>query len=313
MKNRTFGRTGLSVSEIGHGLWGMGSWSGSSEEQSLAALAESRRLGCNFYDSAWAYGAGKSDRLLGQAGKSGGAGTVLASKIPPKNWKWPAQGSLQDVFPLEHVLDYAGRIRAATGLDTIDLIQLHVWNDDWLEDAAFARTVEALKKRGHCRHFGISINDGQPWNGVKAVKSGLVDSVQVIYNIFEQSPEDELFPACSENNVGVIARVPLDEGSLGGKMTLDSSFPKDDWRANYFTPAYLAQAIPRVERLKQLVPAGMSLPEMALRFVLGQPAVSTVIVGMRSLANIRANFDAAAAGPLDSGLQSELRKHRWDR
>jgi len=313
MKYRAFGKTGLSVSEIGHGLWGMGSWSGSSDEQSLAALVESRRLGCNFYDSAWAYGGGKSDRLLGQAGKSGGAGTVLASKIPPKNWKWPAQGTLAEVFPLQHMLDYAERIRAATGLDTIDLIQLHVWDDSWLDDREFDQTGEALKTRGYCRHFGISLNDGQPWNGIKAVKTGLVDSVQVIYNIFEQSPEDELFPVCAEHNVGVIARVPLDEGSLGGKMTLDTRFPKDDWRANYFTPAYLAEAIPRVDRLKQLLPAGMSLPEMALRFVLGHAAVSTGIVGMRSLANIRANFDAATAGPLDGGLQAELRKHRWDR
>jgi len=313
MKYRTFGKTGLSVSEIGHGLWGMGSWSGSSDEQSLQALAESRKLGCNFYDSAWAYGGGKSDGLLGHVGRTGGVGAVLASKIPPKNWKWPAQGALDEVFPLEHVLDYAERIRIATGLETIDLIQLHVWDDNWLNDRQFDRTVEALKSRRYCRHVGISLNDMQPWNGIKAVKTGLVDAIQVIYNIFEQAPEDELFPVCQEHNVGVIARVPLDEGSFGGKLTLDTRFPKDDWRSNYFTPAYLAQAMPRVERLKQLLPAGTSLPEMALRFVLGHPAVSTVIVGMRSLANIHANFDAAARGPLDSALQAELRKHRWDR
>jgi len=163
------------------------------------------------------------------------------------------------------------------------------------------------------RSFGLSLNRWEPANGIKAIRTGLVDVVQVIYNIFDQSPEDELFPVCRELNIGVIARVPLDEGSLGGKLTAATRFPANDWRARYFGPENLTDTVVRVDRLKPVVPAGMSLPEMALRFILSNPVVSTTIVGMRKADHVRENIRAGDRGSLDSALLGKLREHRWDR
>jgi aryl-alcohol dehydrogenase-like predicted oxidoreductase len=198
-------------------------------------------------------------------------------------------------------------------VDSIDLLQFHVWDDSWTDNPEFRSTVEKLKDGGWIRYFGLSLNRWEPENGIKALHTGLVDVVQVIYNIFDQTPEDKLFPLCQELNIGVIARVPLDEGSLGGKMTLETRFPKDDWRALYFGPENLANTIQRVDKLKEIAPTGMTLPEMSLRFILSHPAVSTTIVGMRDPKHVRQNIAASDAGPLDSGLLTELKKHRWDR
>jgi aryl-alcohol dehydrogenase-like predicted oxidoreductase len=202
--------------------------------------------------------------------------------------------------------------RANLGLESIDLLQLHVWEDDWL-GGEIERTVDELKREGSVKAFGISLNRWEPWNGVKAVRSGLVDSVQVIYNIFDQAPEDELFPACRENGVAVIARVPFDEGSLTGTLTLESTWPVDDWRATYFVPENLESSVAHADALKPLVPAGMTMPEMALRFIMSNPDVSTIIPGMRKARNVEANTAASDAGPLPPALLAELRKHRWDR
>ena len=211
------------------------------------------------------------------------------------------------------MLKYADLIRKKLRVDSIDLLQFHVWDDSWTDDPEFRSTVEKLKDGGWIRHFGLSLNRWEPENGIKALHTGLVDVVQVIYNIFDQAPEDKLFPLCQELNVGVIARVPLDEGSLGGKMTLDTRFPKSDWRSGYFGPENLAKTIQRVDKLKKILPAGMTLPEMSLRFILSHPAVSTTIAGMRSPEHVRQNIAASDAGPLDSALLAELKKHRWDR
>ena len=316
MKYRTFGRTGWEVSDIAVGLWGMGEWSGSKDEESLKALQLAVDLGCNFFDSAWAYGNGKSDGLLGQIiARNKGKRLYAASKIPPKNDKWPASPKYryQDVFPADHVFKYADSIRHKLGTASIDLLQFHVWDDSWVDEPEFRETVEKLKGEKWIRFFGLSLNRWEPWNGIKALRTGLVDSVQVIYNIFDQSPEDELLPACKELNTGVIARVPLDEGSLGGKMTLQTKFPADDWRSRYFGPENLSNTIPRVEKLKAILPPGMSLPEMALRFILTNPVVSTTIVGMRKPEHVRQNIAMSDAGPLDAALVHKLRAHRWDR
>ena len=216
-------------------------------------------------------------------------------------------------FPLDHVIKYADLIRKKLRVDSIDLLQFHVWDDSWADEPEFHSTVEKLKDGGWIRHFGLSLNRWEPENGIKALHTGLVDVVQVIYNIFDQAPEDKLFPLCQELNVGVIARVPLDEGSLGGKMTLETRFPKNDWRSGYFGPENLAKTIRRVDKLKKILPAGMTLPEMSLRFILSHPAVSTTIVGMRSPEHVRQNVAASDAGPLDAALLTELKEHRWDR
>jgi aryl-alcohol dehydrogenase-like predicted oxidoreductase len=316
MKYRKFGRSGVEVSDIALGLWGMGGWSGSDDHESMQALQLTVDLGCNFFDTAWAYGEGKSDGLLGQTmAKNKGKRLFAASKVPPKNQRWPAlaEYKYQDVFPPDHVFKYADLIRKQLGTDSIDLLQFHVWTDEWTDQPDFRKTVEKLKRDGTIRYFGLSLNRWEPENGIKAIRTGLVDAVQVIYSIFDQSPEDELFPLCQEMNIGVIVRVALDEGSLGGKMTKDTKFPSDDWRAKYFNPENLANTIKRVDKLKKILPPGMSLPEMALRFVNSHPAVSTTIVGMRKLEHVRENIGLSDKGALSPELLKQLKNHRWDR
>ena len=316
MQYRKFGRTGLRVSDMAHGLWGMSGWSGSEDRESIQALQLAVDLGCNFFDSAWAYGEGKSDSLLGQViAKNKGKRLIAASKIPPKNDRWPAlpKYKYHDVFPPAHAFKYADLIRQQLGTDSIDVLQFHVWTDKWTDEPDFRKTVEKLKRDGTIRFFGLSLNRWEPENGIKAIRTGLVDAVQVIYSIFDQSPEDELFPLCQQMDIGVIVRVALDEGSLGGKMTRDTTFPKGDWRSGYFNPKNLENTMKRVDKLKQILPPGMSLPEMALRFVLSHPAVSTTIVGMRKLAHVRENLALSDKGPLSPELLKELKRHRWDR
>jgi aryl-alcohol dehydrogenase-like predicted oxidoreductase len=316
MKYRKLGRTAYSVSEIGHGLWGMSGWSGSEDIESLESLQLSTNLGCTFFDTAWAYGDGHSDQLIGKILKQNPDKRLyVASKVPPKNRKWPAsrEDAYSDVFPRDHVMKHAEMIREAIGVAQIDLLQFHVWDDSWTEDADFRSTVEELKNKKLIAHFGLSLNRWEPQNGIKALRTGLVDAVQVIYNIFDQSPEDELFPGCRELNVGVIARVPLDEGSLGGKLTPDTKFPAGDWRASYFGPENLAETVERVERLKEILPPSMTLPEMAFRFILSNPDVSTTIPGMRKPKHVGENISYSNKGPLSKDLLEELRTHRWDR
>jgi aryl-alcohol dehydrogenase-like predicted oxidoreductase len=316
MKYRKLGRTGFEVSDIAYGLWGMSGWSGSEDKESLSSLQLSVDLGCNFFDTAWAYGDGKSDGLLGEIlNRNSKKRLYCASKIPPANDKWPALPRYQysDVFSSQHVFKYADLIRKKLRVDSIDLLQFHVWDDSWTNEPEFRSTVEKLKHDGWIRYFGLSLNRWEAGNGIKALRTGLVDAVQVIYNIFDQSPEDELFPVCQELRIGVIARVPFDEGSLGGKMTLETRFPKNDWRSGYFGPENLGNTIKRVDKLKQILLPGMTLPEMALRFILSHPAVSTLIAGMRKPEHVRQNIAVSDAGPLDGALLAELKKHRWDR
>ena len=316
MKYRKLGRTGFKVSDMAHGLWGMSGWSGSEDQQSLEALQIAVDNGCNFFDTAWAYGEGKSDALLGQIiARNKGKRLYAASKIPPMNDKWPALPSYKyhEVFPARHVFKYADLIRQKLGTDSIDVLQFHVWDDSWTNEKEFRDTVEKLKNDGVIRYFGLSLNRWEPANGINAIRSGLVDTVQVIYNIFDQSPEDELFPACEKFDIGVIARVPLDEGSLGGNMTRDTKFPAGDWRGGYFNPENLNNTMDRVDELRKIVPSGMSLSQLALRFILSNPIVSTTIVGMRKPTHVKENLATSDAGPLDASLLQQLRKHRWDR
>lgn len=316
MRYRRLGRTNLQVSEIGHGLWGMSGWSGSDDQLSAQALEASADLGCNFFDTAWAYGEGNSDRLLGRLLlRDPQKRLYAASKVPPMNRKWPASSAdrYEDVFPQEHVLKHVQLIRTALGVDTIDLLQFHVWDDSWAEHQEFRATVERLKREKLIGSFGLSLNRWEPANGIKALRTGCVDTVQVIYNIFDQSPEDELFRVCEEMDIGIIARVPLDEGSLGGKLTLETRFPEGDWRNRYFGPENLPATLKRVDALKTIVPGGMTLPEMALRFILSNPQVSTTIVGMRNMAHVRSNIALSDGAGLKPDLLQTLRQHRWDR
>jgi aryl-alcohol dehydrogenase-like predicted oxidoreductase len=316
MKYRRLGKTNWYVSEMGYGMWGMAGWTGSVDRESLQSLQKAVDLGCNFFDTAWAYGDGHSEELLGELLRANpGKRLYVATKIPPKNLQWPSRPeySLADCFPPDHIEDYVRRSLANLGVETIDLIQFHTWEDGWLRDDRWKRKLDQLRREGAIRAVGISINRWEPWNGVQAVRSGLIDTVQVIYNIFDQNPEDELFPACREMDVGVIARVPFDEGSLTGNLTRDSKWPPADWRNSYFVPENLSATVDRVEALKPLAPAGMTLPEMALRFILTNSVVATIIPGMRKLRNVESNIAASDAGPLPAALYTELRNHRWVR
>lgn len=316
MKYRRFGRTGWMVSEIGYGMWGMGGWKGSDDSESLASLQLSVDLGCNFFDTAWGYGAGHSEGLLGQIVRlNPGKKLYTATKIPPKNSIWPSRREfkLDDCFPPEHIEEYVHKSLKNAGLESFDLMQFHVWEDAWVEDERWAKKLAELRRQGLIQAVGISINRWEPWNGVKTVRSGLIDAVQVIYNIFDQNPEDELFPACREHDVAAIARVPFDEGTLTGTLTLDSKWPEGDWRNTYFVHENLKSSIEHAERLKPLIPAGMSMPDMALRFILNEPTVSTIIPGMRKKKNVEANIACSDAGPLPEALHRQLGPHRWVR
>jgi aryl-alcohol dehydrogenase-like predicted oxidoreductase len=316
MRYRQFPRTGWQVAEVGYGTWGMAGWSGSDDAASLTAMDRALALGCNFFDTAWAYGSGHSERLLRQllSGWRGGH-VYIATKVPPKNGRWPARADyrLDDVFPPEHIREMTYRSLENLGLDSVDLQQLHVWTDAWAADERWQRAVDDLKREGVIKAFGISINRWEPASAMAALATGLVDCVQVVYNIFDQNPEDELFPACRELNVGIVARVPFDEGSLTGTLTADTTFPQDDWRALYFKGENLRGTVERVERLKALVPSDMTLPELALRFILENPLVTTTIPGMRRVPHVDRNLGVSDGLPLDPALLSALRAHRWER
>jgi len=308
------------VSELGVGMWGMGGgvggWTGADDRQSMAVLQAAVDAGVTFFDSALVYGAGPSDELLGELARANpGRDLFLASKIPPKNRQWPARPGdpIRDVFPPDHVRASVEGILRQMQAGSLDLIQFHVWQDDWADDPGWQRAADDLRRDGLVRHVGISVNRWQPSNVLRTLRTGLIDAVQVVYNVFDQAPEDELFPACREFGVAVIARVPLDEGSLAGTLTLDSRWPDGDWRNTYFGPANLQATIPRVNALRPLVPEGETLAQLALRFILSNPALTTVIPGTRRPEHLAANVAAAAAGPLPADLLAALREHRWDR
>ena len=316
MKYRKLGRTNWNVSEIGYGMWGMAGWTGSDDEESFNSLQMAVDLGCNFFDTAWGYGAGKSESLLGQMIRANkGKKIYTATKIPPKNFKWPARPeyTLEDCYPPDHIEEYVEKSLKNAGLSSYDIMQFHTWEDGWLKDERGIKKMVELKEKGLFHAIGISMNRWEPWNGIKAVKTGLIDTVQVIFNIFDQNPKDELFPACREMNVGVIARVPFDEGSLTGTLTKDSKWPEGDWRNTYFVPENLNSSVDHADALKPLVPAGITMSEMALRFILGEPTVSTIIPGMRKTKHVMTNMSASDAGLLDPSLMKKLEKHRWDR
>lgn len=316
MRYRRFGRTGWDVSEIGYGMWGMAGWTGSEDEESLASLDRAVALGCNFFDTAWAYGDGHSETLLAKLLKRHPDKRLYtATKIPPKNRRWPARPeySLDDVYPPEYIREYTEKSLANLGVSTIDLQQFHVWSDTWAADDRWQRAAGKLKEEGLVRAIGISINRWQPTNVLRALETGLIDAVQVVYNVLDQNPEDELFPICREKNIGVIARVPFDEGSLTGTLTATSTWPPGDFRNIYFRAENLIPTLERIQQLRPVVPSNMTMPELALRHILHSKDVSTVIPGMRKLKHVEENIRVSDGQALPSSLISELRKHRWDR
>ena len=318
MNYRTLGKTGLKVSEIGYGAWGIGKslWVGASDEESAKALHRSIDLGLNFIDTALGYGDGHSERLVGRAVKEHPETIYVATKIPPKNQVWPAPSGVpvSETFPAEHVIACTEQSLSNLGLERIDVQQFHVWSDEWVNQGDWLEAVQKLKKQGKIHSFGVSINDHQPENAIRLIETGAVDVVQVIYNIFDQSPEDKLFPACEQHQVGVIARVALDEGGLTGKITPDTTFEPDDFRNGYFRGDRKEQVYKRVQNIASDLDVPIDqMAETALRYVLSHPAVSTVIPGMRSVRNVERNCQIGDGRGLPPDQVKKLKNHRWAR
>jgi len=316
MHYRALGKTGLQVSEIGYGAWGIGKsgWAGADDEQSLIGLNLAIDQGLNFIDTALGYGNGHSERLVGQAVRGRSEKVYVATKVPPKNSQWPAQAGVpaREAFPADHVIASTEISLRNLGLECIDVLQFHVWSDEWMEQGDWAEAIQQLKKQGKIRFFGISINDHEAENGLKLVESGIVDTVQVIFNIFDQSPEDRLFPACQTHDVGVIVRVPLDEGGLTGTVTPETVFAADDFQNRYFRGDRKREVFEHAQRIASDLDVPLDqLAEIALRFTLSHPAVSTTIPGMRSVRNVERNCAVGDGKGLTPDVVQRLRAHRW--
>lgn len=318
MKYRALGKTGIEVSEIGYGAWGIGGrqWLGAEDEESLRALHRAIELGVNFIDTALAYGEGHSEQLVGKVVREAPGKVWVATKVPPKNLLWPARPGIgiDQVFPYDYIIRCTEQSLRNLNVDTIDLQQLHVWNPEWIDRDDWRRAFEDLKKSGKVRAVGISINDHQPDSALDVVKTGLIDTVQVIYNIFDQSPERNLFPLVQQMGVGVLARVPLDEGGLTGTIDENTTFPKGDFRESYFRGDRKRQVAEHVAALKRdLEGVKGSLPEIALRFCISHPAVSTVIPGMRRVKTVESSCSVSELGPLPPDVLAKLKRHAWER
>lgn len=315
MEYRTLGRTGLTVSEIGYGAWGIGAsqWVGAREDESVAALRRAIELGVNFVDTARGYG--ESERIVGSVLRDHPE-VLVATKVPPKNGVWPAPTGLHpdETYPGEHIRASLETSLTASGLEAFDVLQFHVWSDEWVGEGDWLETIADLRQEGKIRFFGVSINDHQPENALELIRSGTVDTVQVIYNAFHQQPEEHLLPACAEHGVGVIVRVALDEGGLTGRITAGTTFPDGDFRNNYFGGDRPAQVELHVNAL--VADLGIEtdeLADVALRYVLDHPAVSTVIAGMRSIRNVERNAATSDGRRLTPEQHEIIRRHRWER
>jgi len=316
MRYRSLGRTGIQLSDIGYGAWGVGGkqWLGGSDEESLVALRRALDLGVNFIDTALAYGDGHSEELVGQVVRSAPGKVYVATKVPPKNRQWPARPGIgiDEVFPYDYVIGSTEESLRNLKLEAVDLQQFHVWNSEWTERDEWRRAFEDLKKSGKAHAVGVSLNAGQPDSGLDLVRTGLVDAVQVVYNIFDQSPEAKLFPLTREKNVGVLARVPLDEGALTGAITEETVFEKGEFRDWYFRGDRKRQVVEHVNALRRdLKGVEGTLAEIALRFCVSHPAVSTVIPGMRKVRNVESSCTVSDLGPLSPDVLAILKKHAW--
>ena len=329
MKYRTLGKTGLKVSEVGMGTWQLAGfpwgWDAPDETESMRALYRFAELGGNFIDTAWVYGradepgekagAHTSEELIGKFIKESGKKMIIASKVPPQNRQWPSrQGTpISEVFPNEYIKEMVDNSLESLGIECIDVMQFHVWQDYFVNDDGWKKTIQEITKSGKVKHWGVSLNDYQPSNCLKTLDSGLISTVQFIFNIFHQKPTEKLLPYAKEHNIGLIVRVPLDEGSLADKLTLESRFD-DQLRSVYFSPDRLKEFIPRVNSIKSLLGSeAKSLPELALRWILSHPEISTVIPGMRKVKNVELNCGLSDDKKLSSELMIELKNHAWER
>ena len=311
-----FNRSDNKVSQLGFGCWGIGKseWIGADDKESKHLIQRAIEEGINFFDTALAYGEGHSEKIVGEAVKESGKEVFIATKIPSKKREWPAQDSslLEESFPMKYIIESTERSLKNLNREYIDLQQFHVWNDKWANMDEWKEAIYRLKKEGKVRFFGISVNDHQPENGIETAKSGEIDSIQVIFNIFEQSPLHKLFPFCERHKINIIARVPFDEGALTGNVDTTTSFPAGDWRNDYFQGRRKMDVKLRVDEIwKDVKGYTSSMSEAALRFIISFKAVTTVIPGMRKEKNLNANLVSIERGPLPAHLLEELKVHTW--
>lgn len=315
---KKFGRTEIEVSLLGFGCWGIGKslWIGAEDTESKKALHRAIDEGVNFFDTALVYGDGHSESLVGEVEKESGKTMFIATKVPSMKMEWPAkdESTLQDSFPTAYIIKTTEQSLRNLKRDYVDVQQFHVWNDKWANQDEWKEAVYRLKKDGKVRNFGISINDHQPWNGIEAAKTGLIDSFQVIFNIFDQSPTDELLPFCAENNIAVIVRVPFDEGALTGMINPETTFPEGDFRNYYFRRERKAEVQMRVAEIqKDIQHETSTIAEAALRYLVSFNEVTTIIPGMRSEKNLLANINSILKGGLSPELLEKLKSHRWEK
>ena len=315
---KKFARSEEEVSLLGFGAWGIGKsmWIGAEDIESKKSLHLAVENGVTLFDSALVYGNGHSEILLGEVEKECGKSLFITSKIPSKKFEWPAHESsiLSDSFPKEHIIQKTEQSLQNLKRDYLDLQQFHVWNDKWAANDEWKEAIRTLKEQGKVRYFGISINDHQPENGIEAGKTGLIDSYQVIFNIFDQSPVDTLFPFCEENKIAVIARVPFDEGGLTGKIGPDTTFPRGDFRNRYFRGERKNEIWERVQKINATIQGEAdSIAEAALRYVISFPAVTSVIPGMRNRNHLQLNIESVNKGALSTDLLEKLKNFRWIR
>lgn len=322
MPRRPFGQSGLQVSEVGFGGWGIGKsmWGVTDDEESLKALRAAVEAGVDYFDTAAVYGHGHSERMIARVLRETGSKALVGTKVPPRNMEWPAheRTRLAHAFPPDWVRASAERSLRNLRRDSLDLLMFHVFHDRWMADAMWADTLGAftrLKEEGKVRLVGISVNSDDPDSALEAVRAGTADAVQVILNLFDQRALERLLPACRERGTAVVVRCPFDEGGLTGALTPDTRFPPEDFRSYYFGGDRLAETCRRADALKALlVPARAdTLAEAALRFCLSFPAVSTVIPGMRTAAHVAANAKAADGRLLPPEVLRELKAHAWTR
>lgn len=329
MKYRILGKTGLKVSEIGMGTWQLANdpncWVGSDLKESLASLYKFTELGGNFIDTAWIYGYSDSfpnkhpseeliSKFLKESKKR--RQLVIATKVPPKNMKWPAWKKIpiSEVFPDKWIEKCVDDSLKSLKVDYIDLVQFHVWQDDFVNNDGWKNTIQKIIKSGKVGYWGISINDYQPSNCFKTIETGLISSIQFIFNIFHQKPTEKLLPFARKHNVGLIARVPLDEGGLSGKITLKTRFAKGDFRRNYFKDERLKELIKRTEELKRLLGKEVkTLPELSLKYILSWNEVSTTIPGLRRIRHVKENTAVSDGQKLSKELMNEIKRYAWER
>ncbi|MFQ5995164.1 MAG: aldo/keto reductase [Acidiferrobacterales bacterium] len=318
MKYRILGRTGLEVSEIGFGAWplGGGAWGNQKDRDSLAALNKAIDLGVNFIDTAAGYGKGRSERVVARALKERKEPVFVATKIHPMPGPWPPSPycKIDERYPEKYLHEKVRERLEYLDTDCLDILQLHTWTRAWNKDPKALYVLKDLQSDGRIRFIGISTPEHDQNCIIDPIRQGHIDVVQLIYNIFQQEPAAELLPATADNEIGVIARVPFDEGSLTGKFTKDTEFVSGDFRNNYFAGDRLTRTVERVEKIKaDLTDCELTLAQVALKFILAHPAVSTVIPGMRNPQQAQANAGCADLPDLSQEHVARLRRHAWQR